>query len=105
MSHSIFAYCFACGVIKFGDTVPKGALAFVKGREDAVRDLICATSRHAYDGQTLLVPGVPEAVNQADGIEALIKYCDWLAQRDTDGVEILGRRTETTPAAAAAREA
>jgi len=92
MSQTIFAYCWASGQIEFGPRVPQGALAIAKGREDALRDLMCAASRHAYDGETLLVPGVPEAPDQIAAVDALKAWCDWLASRDTEGVEILGAR-------------
>ncbi|BAE49259.1 hypothetical protein [Paramagnetospirillum magneticum] len=99
MSTTIFAYCYASGQIEFGPRVPQGALAIAKGREDALRDLMCGTSRHAYDGETLLVPGVPEAPNQMAAVEKLIAFCDWLAERNTEGVEICGARKKRSPAA------
>jgi hypothetical protein len=99
--NTIYAYCWSTGLIEFGDERPKGALPIAKGREEALRNLICATSRHAYDGESLLVPGVPEAKDGFAAVDALMKWCDWLAQRDTDGVEIIGCRREAVPAGAA----
>lgn len=92
-NEAVFAYCYAGGEIAFGAEVPPGALAIAKGREDALRDLMSATARHAYDGETLLVPGVPEAGNQSEGINALIRWSDWLRKRQIDGVQILSGRT------------
>jgi len=88
----MIAYCDASGAIAFGPRVPKGALAIARGREDALRDLLCATSRHAHDGETLLVPGIPEADNQIQAVDALMDFGDWLALRQTEGVTILCRR-------------
>lgn len=45
-------------------------------KDDAKRflDVVSGLARHAYDGVTLLVPGVPEAETQAEGIDALIQF-------------------------------
>ena len=90
-----FAHCDASGAIAFGFRVPKGSVAIARGREDALRDLLCATSRHAHDGETLLVPGIPEAVNQIKAVDALMDFGDWLAPRQTEGVTILCARQNT----------
>lgn len=89
------AYCFASGQIEIGAEAPEGAIAFAKGPKDALARLVEATARHAYDGKTMLVPGVPEAANQMDAIDALIRFVEWLRQGDREksyGVEILGGR-------------
>lgn len=99
MSPTTYAYCYASGEIEIGPRVPLGALAIARGREDALRDLMCVASRHAYDGETLLVPGVPEAPDQIAGVDALKAWCNWLAQRETEGVEILGARKRRSPPA------
>ena len=46
-----------------------------------VRRVVSALARHAYDGVTLLVPGMPEARNQADAMTALIRFRDLCAKR------------------------
>ena len=100
MSATTYAFCFASGEIAFGPRVPKGALAIAKGREDVLRDLICAAARHAYDNVTLLVPGIPEAPNQIAAVDALMDWGHWLAQRETESVEILcGRKKPRPPVA------
>lgn len=78
----IIAYCFASGRIEFGATQPKGALPIVSGEEERIRRLIGATARHAYDGETLLVPGVPEAPDQIAGVDALIRFRDWIEEHE-----------------------
>ena len=87
------AYCYASGEIEVGPTKPVGAIVFARGSTPALRRLVEATARHAYDGKTLLVPGVPEADTQQQGIAALIGWVRWLRQGDRErsyGVEILG---------------
>lgn len=80
------AYCDAAGVVKFVEargkmpTVPKGVIVFAKG-DKATMSAVRATLRLAYDNETYLVPGVPEASDQMAGMAALNKYCDWLRSR------------------------
>lgn len=83
----MYAYCFANGVIKFGQWVPKGAIKMAKGKAGPLRTVITATARLAYDSSTLLVPGVPEAPNQDEGLMALSKHLAWLSKRPITGVE------------------
>jgi len=76
------AYCFRGGVIDIAshkDTVPDGAIPFVSTRKSTAKLLaaIEVRARHAYDGKTLLVPGIPEAANDADALAALEKWSDW----------------------------
>ena len=85
------AYCFASGQIEFasrGD-VPAGAIHFASGPKRKLVPFIEAVARHAYDGETLLVPGVPEA--QGDQIvagDALRKWCDWIGKNPPAGVDV-----------------
>jgi hypothetical protein len=66
------AYCYASGQIGFASQCPDGALPLMRGPDAQVRDVIGGHARHAYDGETLLVPGLPEAGNdQRAGLEAL----------------------------------
>ena len=87
----MYAYCWATGRIGFGRSVPNGALPIARGRSKRLRDLIEGTSRHAYDGTTLLVPGVPEAPDQARGLDALEAFIGWLRRHPTAGVEVFTR--------------
>lgn len=38
------------------------------------KDIVSVNARHAYDGVTLLVPGVPEASDQNKGLDALLRF-------------------------------
>lgn len=65
------AYCDASGVIEFGDWLPGGRLPIAAGPQDKLIELVSGACRHAYDGKTLLVPGIPEAEDQRAGLDAL----------------------------------
>lgn len=91
----IYAYCWATGVIHFGTKVPEGAIAIARGERQAVVDFIEVVARHAYDGKTLLVPGVPEAEetkgDAAKG-DALEAWLTWIGARSSKpaGIEVFG---------------
>jgi hypothetical protein len=68
------AYCFASGEIGFGPRMPKGALPIATGPEESLRAAISVSARHAYDGETLLVPGVPEEPDQMKAVDAFIAW-------------------------------
>lgn len=93
MPKPLIAYCYASGQIRFGYSVPAGAIEIARGKASVVRRQIAATSRIAYDNKTLLVPGVPEAVDQETACDALIQHRAWLAEREVPGfVVCLGRK-------------
>lgn len=85
------AYCYADGEILFGATVPNGAIEIARGPELALRKHIAATARLAYDNETLLVPGVPEAADQDAKLDALIAHLKWLSERDWPGITVRRR--------------
>ncbi len=68
------AFCWASGEIRIGDKTPKGALPIASGRPDKLLAAIKSTARLAADNVTALVPGIPEAKDQTEGVDALIKY-------------------------------
>ncbi len=71
----MFAYCWANGEIEFGSRVPEGAIGFLRGPEEALVNAVQVAARHAYDGKSYLVPGVPEAgSNQKRACDALISW-------------------------------
>lgn len=91
-----FAYAFASGHIEFGPRVPNGALPICildteqrtkAGRlihQAVSRKTIEAKARLAYDGETLLVPGVPKAKNQTIGVKAFMRWSDWVCGRPVE---------------------
>jgi hypothetical protein len=78
----MIAYCYRSGQIMFGRTVPEGAIEVTRGPAKKLRKLICAVARHAYDGKTLLVPGIPEAPNERQAEAALRRFKDWIKTRE-----------------------
>lgn len=76
----ITAYAWASGLIEFGAVTPDGALPILSGEETRVRGLIEDMARHSRNSDQLLVPGIPEAPRQYEGLDALIKFTD-LIQR------------------------
>ena len=75
------AFAWRTGRIDFAQRVPKGALLIASGKAKMVRSTLTALARNAYDGKTLLVPGVPEAENDAAALDALIAFCKWVEPR------------------------
>ena len=77
-----FAYCDRNGIIDFGEALPEGRLPILKSKRlRTVKLILSARARHAYDGKTLLVPGIPEAGEDSDAaLDALHKFRAWLAQ-------------------------
>lgn len=97
------AYCYAAGLIKFGPTIPDGALPIARGRAKQLQDFIEVRARHGYatrkvkgrltkipGSDCLLVPGVPEAPNQTAAVDALIAWCRWLRKTSPKAVTVLG---------------
>lgn len=76
------AYCFRSGEIEIATskhTVPAGAIPFATSRKSVAKllDSISVKARHARDGKTLLVPGIPEAKNDAAALSALETWAAW----------------------------
>lgn len=78
------AYCFRCGTIEFGRKIPDGALPLIQGPKKAIESRVLARARHAYDGKTLLVPGIPEAI---DDDAALSSYQSFVALLSTPPID------------------
>ena len=90
------AYCFASGEIGFGPSLPYGALPIAKGEDGPLHDFISGIARHAYDNQTLLVPGIPEAEDEDAALKALIKFRDWISgMRLPKGIETIQTASRT----------
>lgn len=70
-----FAYSDRCGTIEFGPFVPDGQLSIASSLDGKrLRETIEAICRHAYDGKTLLVPGIPEADDDDQALDALLAF-------------------------------
>lgn len=88
MEKKVFAVVWASGLIQFKDSVPEGACVLCEGPEKAVRDFVEVTARHGWEKGVLLVPGVPEAKNQHEGMTALLKHRTWIGKSLPAGVSI-----------------
>ncbi|MFP8007700.1 host nuclease inhibitor protein [Pseudomonas aeruginosa] len=82
------AFCWASGLIQFGDQVPEGAIEIARGDDQVVREILVTNSRHAYDNVSLLVPGLPEAANQTEGGDALECFIRLLAKYDSAAFQV-----------------
>lgn len=79
---TFFAFTNRLGIIGFGHHVPVGQLIIVDDPDDTkLRAAVEVVARHAYDGATLLVPGIPEADSDIDALDALIAFRRQVARR------------------------
>ncbi len=81
MARKLFAYSWRTGRVDFGPTVPEGALEIARDYESRLRKNVTPACRLAYDNETLLVPGVPEADSDDEALDAILKFRDWIRQR------------------------
>ncbi|GBQ96736.1 hypothetical protein AA23498_2720 [Acetobacter nitrogenifigens DSM 23921 = NBRC 105050] len=76
------AYCFRSGHIEFGSTNPEGTLPIGRSRsEKKLREIVEVNARRAYDGKTLLVPGIPEADTEEAALAAWRRFRDLVEMR------------------------
>jgi len=78
MAHIV---CWRSGEVLVSRRVPKGAIRIVTGHGKRLRRILVACARHAYDGRTLLVPGMPEADNDLAAIAAVKAFEAMLLKR------------------------
>lgn len=71
-----FAFCWASGLIQFGDQVPDGAIQLCRGARTTVVREVTVAARHGFAGQ-LLVPGVVEASSETLKADALAVFLAW----------------------------
>jgi hypothetical protein len=78
------AWCWATGLIEFGDVIPEDACHFASGPRRALMQVVAVVARHGQgkSAGALLVPGVPEAPNQKQGMDALLAFERWLEPRN-----------------------
>ncbi len=75
-----FAYCDRAGVIGVADNetaIPNGVIVLADGPREQLEERLCARARHAHDGVTLLVPGVPEASEETSALIAFERWHKW----------------------------
>lgn len=74
------AWCWASGLIEIGDALPSAeAIEIARGPKYALEGAISVAARHGKGtgADQLLVPGVPEAPDQAAGLQALQEWLEW----------------------------
>ncbi len=84
----MYAHCYRSGEIKFSpeEELP-GLICVGSGEERKLRIVVGVCARHTYDGETLLVPGVPEAEDGAAKLAAVEHFCDQVHLRmEEEGV-------------------
>jgi hypothetical protein len=79
MEMAIFANVGPDGVIVFEPHADPTLGRLPVGRAPAsqakkFKEIVSVNARHAYDGVTLLVPGIPEAPNQNVAMDALLYF-------------------------------
>lgn len=79
-------YCSRDGVIGIGRRTPRGRLTLATGPGRALRSVVEVVARHAYDGSTLLVPGIPEAASDMEALEAARSFRGQVVRRLADHV-------------------
>jgi hypothetical protein len=91
----MLAYCYRSGQIYFRRDslgLPKGAISL--GLHRRIRAAVTPIARMAYDNKTMLVPGVPEAVDDHAAFEALCRFEKEVKKR----IDRIDRRHLSTPA-------
>lgn len=84
------AYVWRTGVVEFGENVPEGAIEFAEGKGQKFIEDIQTSCRLAYptyvDGvrqpDVYLVPGVPEAENGEEAVDAVTAFKRWTYKRN-----------------------
>lgn len=86
---NIKAYCWQSGQIGFTNKrqpqAPAGTIVFASGPRRIVKDQVTMMARIAYDGKTLLVPGLPECrengkhwITGKDPVQILSEWGRWV---------------------------
>lgn len=71
----MYAHCYRSGEIKLSrkSDLP-GCICIGEGPKSELEAKLSARARHAYDGETFLVPGIPEAENDEAAAAALVRF-------------------------------
>jgi hypothetical protein len=83
------AYCWRSGEIGIGRSIPEGMLPLARGPAKVLRGALQARARIAYDNVTLLVPGIPEAPDEAAALAAAQRFSTFLTKGEPDLVPAL----------------
>lgn len=75
------AYCWSTGEIEFGEQKPEESIALATGPKCELKPFIASIARLAYDGHTLLVPGLPEANELRIRLAAVHEFIEQIRKR------------------------
>ena len=74
--------CWRSGEVEVVSRRPEGTILVLGGLpKQRLEAALSAVARHAYDGTTLLVPGLPEADDEKQAVTAVSKFRDALRGR------------------------
>ena len=78
MMEYTYAYCWLSGIFEFGRQVPDGALAIARAPKGSrkLRTAVSTWATHDHETNTLLVPGMPAALNPYHAIQAFRRFAD-----------------------------
>ncbi|MFA6966098.1 host nuclease inhibitor protein [Bosea sp. (in: a-proteobacteria)] len=66
--------CWRSGEVEVVSRAPAGSVTLMRGPRKRLEKLLSACARHAYDGRTFLVPGVPEADTDQQALDAVERF-------------------------------
>jgi hypothetical protein len=72
--------CWRCGTVRVEKARIDGGIVLIKGPRKELERRLEVLARHAYDGQTLLVPGVPEADDDEAALDAVFAFQELLSR-------------------------
>lgn len=81
MEKLAFIVCWRSGQAQTVDHVPKGALCLARGDRGELDHILGVVARHSYDGKTMLVPGVPEALSDEEALSAAEHFRGMIFER------------------------
>lgn len=73
--------CWRSGEAEVVTIVPEGTIVLATGKRERLETVLSAVARHSYDGETLLVPGLPEAADDDQAQIAAANFVRMLNQR------------------------
>lgn len=73
--------CWRSGEAEVVTIVPEGTIVLATGKRERLETVLSAVARHSYDGETLLVPGLPEAADDDQAQIAAANFVRMLNER------------------------
>lgn len=75
------AFVYRSGLVGFGEKTPQEALEVGAGPGELLKAVVSVVSRHAYNNEYLLCPGVPEATCNDDALDSVIIFREHIKVR------------------------